>query len=74
MRARVASITPSQSPRQPAWAAPTTVPAASHSNTGRQSAVMIAQTWPGVVAMLASARGTPPSPPSIPSAVATAQP
>ena len=43
----VASSMPPASPRQPACAAATTSPESSVSNTGKQSAVRIAQTLPG---------------------------
>ncbi len=49
------SMTPAASPRQPAWAAATTVPAVSQSSTGRQSAVSTAQTVPGARENAASA-------------------
>src|SRR5574343_81413 len=60
MASSVASITPPHRPRQPAWAAPTTVPSRSASSTGRQSAVITAHTTPGVRLTLASATGTLP--------------
>ena len=53
----VASNTPSSSPRQPACTAATTVPASSHSNTGRQSAVMTVQPTPACRENAASASG-----------------
>src|SRR5574340_109575 len=46
MVATVASSTPPASPRQPACAAATTLPARSQSSTGRQSAVSTAHTCP----------------------------
>jgi hypothetical protein len=46
MRSVVVAI-PSSKPRQPAWAAATTLPARSHNNTGRQSAVITTETTPG---------------------------
>ena len=42
-RSTTSSSTPAASPRQPAWAAATQVPALSVSNSGRQSAVMTTQ-------------------------------
>ena len=53
--AKVASSTPPASPRQPAWAAATRVPARSQNSAGRQSAVIAAQAMPGVEVQLASA-------------------
>ena len=43
----VSSKTPSQSPRQPAWAAATSVPCLLVNKTGRQSAVITKHTWLG---------------------------
>ena len=57
MVARVASSTPSSKPRQPAWAAATTLLASSQKSTGRQSAVMTAQGTPGWREKAASACG-----------------
>src|SRR5690606_34062205 len=48
----VFSSTPAASPRQPAWAAAT--PLSEANTTGRQSAVRMASTRPGVIVMLAS--------------------
>lgn len=44
MAFNVFSMTPLSKPRQPAWAAATTPPARSQNNSGRQSAVITAQT------------------------------
>jgi hypothetical protein len=55
--ATVASSTPSASPRQPACAAATTLPARSQNSTGRQSAVSTAQTCPASRVNAASASG-----------------
>ena len=51
---------PPASPRQPAWAAATTVPARSQSKTGRQSAVITAQAAVPVRSNDASASGVLP--------------
>ena len=55
MASTVCSNIPAAKPRQPAWAAATTVPARSHNNTGKQSAVITAQAACPVLSTLASA-------------------
>src|SRR5690606_31101498 len=54
----VASSTPPASPRQPAWATATSLPSSAASTTGRQSAVSIASTTPGIEVTAASASGS----------------
>ncbi len=58
MAATVASSMPSARPRQPAWAAPTSLPSAAANTTGRQSAVRIASTTPGTEVTAASTTGS----------------
>src|SRR5690606_42111813 len=60
MAATAFSRMPEASPRHPAWAAATRVPARSQNRTGGQSAVITAQATPGSVVQLASASSTRP--------------
>ena len=57
MAAAVCCKMPPASPRQPAWAAATTLPARSQNNTGRQSAVITAQAARPLLSTEASASG-----------------